>query len=627
MRDPLVGLTLDDRYHVRARLARGGMASIYIAQDQRLERLVALKVMHPHLAESEQFAARFRREARSAAKISHRGVVPVWDQGSADGQAYLVMELIDGPNLRTYLMEEGPLTVEQALDFTSQMLEALNAAHSVGVVHRDLKPENVLVDSNYVLRVTDFGLARAISDASLSSTGSILGTVSYLAPEVALSGSSDERTDVYAIGLMLYEMLTGTVPWLSATPLQAAYARVHEDIPAPSDLVPWLPSSIDELVQTFCARNPDQRPALASEALAMVQAVENSLPPEVLSRRHDQPIANPSHSDGTQAVGVLGTTTPLPVSSQVIHTSGSRPGNAPTKKRERAPLVILIAVIVCATLAAGTWWWLRYGPGSYVDVPQVAGHTEVNAEAILEEAGFEAIVERDFSDEVPAGTVISSTPEGGSRAHKNTIVTLVVSDGIQMVTVPKIVGETRDKAETLIREAGLTLGKITEEWSEDVPAGVVISAVPSPEASVRHDATVEIKVSKGREPIEVPSVTGIAAGEASAAIEEAGLIASSSEANSDDIAEGIVISQSPTPDEGPLHRGDTVSYVVSLGPELVEVPFVAGKTLADAQSILEAAGFTVEVKRITSFFDLVGDQSPASGEMVARGSTITLTVV
>ena len=276
--DPLIGLLVDERYRIQARLARGGMATVYVAHDERLDRPVALKVMHPHLAESADFVARFRREARAAARIVSPGVVSVFDQGVIHGQGFLVMELIDGTNLRALLQAQGAFTLAQALQYTQDVLEALRSAHRVGVIHRDIKPENVLVPSEGPVRVTDFGLARAASEVSMSTTGSMLGTVAYMAPEIATTGTCDARSDIYAVGIMLYEMLTGSVPWQGENPMQMAYHHVNDSVPLPSEVEPWIPREIDDLVASLAAKDPEDRPVDAQEALDLVMRARTSLP-------------------------------------------------------------------------------------------------------------------------------------------------------------------------------------------------------------------------------------------------------------------------------------------------------------------------------------------------------------
>ena len=360
----MIGLLVDGRYQVTARLARGGMATVYVARDERLDRLVALKVMHPHLAESEDFVARFRREARAAARIHHPGVVAVYDQGVVSGQGFLVMELIEGTNLRALLSAQGAFTIEQTLRYVSDILQALHAAHRVGVVHRDIKPENILVPPEGPVRVADFGLARAASEASQSSTGNMLGTVAYIAPEIARGGGADARSDIYSVGIMAYEMLTGDVPWAGQSPIQIATHHVSDDVPLPSASQPWIPREVDDLVAALTARDPANRPADAVHALDLARRAAESLPADLASRRADvagrEQTGSALTAMKTAVVSAPALTAVLPASSQTT----VRVADAPAKPeppavvrhgRRTAAVIGAIAVLLVVGLIGGTW--------------------------------------------------------------------------------------------------------------------------------------------------------------------------------------------------------------------------------------------------------------------------------
>ncbi|WP_099331937.1 Stk1 family PASTA domain-containing Ser/Thr kinase [Actinomyces minihominis] len=630
--DPLINMMIDERYRVISRMARGGMATVYVARDERLDRLVALKVMHPHLAESEQFTARFRREARSAAKISHPRIVPIYDQGVVEGQGYLVMELIEGGDLRSFIRQTGPLTLEDALDISEQILEGLSAAHRAGVIHRDLKPENVLIDTDGTVRIVDFGLARAASEVSLSTTGSIMGTVAYLAPEVALNGGSDSRTDIFALGVMLYEMLTADLPGENDNPVQVALSRVSEDIPLPSHKTEWLPVEVDELVSAFCSRNPVERPASSGDAIMMLRHTREAVPGQILRRELPQTAGSEdsgSEVEITVPISRQGRTSVLPVQELVVHTSGAiaAPDSPHMTARSRGWLIITTIILLIAALGLGTWWWWQqYGPGAYLQVPDVAGMTVVDAEAILSDANMASIIIYDNSDSVAEGYVIETDPTAGQSVHKSEDVQITVSKGVLMLDVPDVSGLKPGKAESALSEEGLGTGRTIEEWSEDVPAGTVIGTVPEAGRSVRHDTSVDIIVSQGRQPMSVPQVVDTPREEAEAAIESANLQVEVAEEYNYDIAEGNVVTQSPAGGET-LFRGDSVRIVISKGPEYVSVPDVYGRSEDEARQILEGAGFKVEVNRIAGFFSIVGSQSPGGGELQRRGSTVTITVV
>ena len=647
--DPLIGRLIDQRYRVTRRLARGGMATVYVAQDERLERPVALKVMHPYLAESDAFVERFHREARAAARIVHPGVVSVFDQGVVSGQGFLVMELIDGTNLRALLNAQGAFTIPQALRYTTDILEALRAAHRMGVIHRDIKPENILVPTDGPAKVADFGLARAVSEGSTSATGNMLGTVAYIAPEIALTTEANARSDLYSVGIMLYEMLTGAVPWADESPLQIASHHVSEDVPSPSATLPWIPREIDDLVAALTARDPANRCADASDAIDLVARAAASTPSDIANRR-----AEVAHEDSrsdfettalntevmstqlTQAMPALAVTTAtaLPAATAVttVHTSTSTEtpsaGELPAKMSTRAILLAVIAfLLIVAASFGGSWWWTEYGPGSYLTMPTTTGRDLADVQADLGAIGLASSVEEEFSGDVQSGIVTHSDPEGGSSVHKSTNVQLYVSKGIDMKDVPNVVGKGQDEASRTLTDAGLALGAVTDAYSEDVPPGQVISQSVAAGTSLAHDSTVDVVLSKGREPRTVPTLTGKGASAAKSSIEALGLVASPTEAYSDTVPEGQVISQQ-TREGSTVYRGDSVSYTVSKGPEMVTVPDVVGLQRQEARNKLEGAGLTVQEDLILGgFFNTVRSSNPAGGSKVKKGSTVTISVM
>ena len=647
--DPLIGRLIDQRYRVTRRLARGGMATVYVAQDERLERPVALKVMHPHLAESDAFIERFHREARAAARIVHPGVVSVFDQGVVSGQGFLVMELIDGTNLRALLNAQGAFTIPQALRYTTDILEALRAAHRMGVIHRDIKPENILVPTDGPAKVADFGLARAVSEGSTSATGNMLGTVAYIAPEIALTTEANARSDLYSVGIMLYEMLTGAVPWADESPLQIASHHVSDDVPSPSANLPWIPREIDDLVAALTARNPANRCADASDALDLVARAAASIPSDIANRRAE--VAHEDSRSGsettalntevmptqlTQAMPVpaVTTATALPTATAVTTVHASTPtetpsaGELPAKMSTRAILLAVIAfLLIVAASFGGSWWWTEYGPGSYLTMPTTTGRDLADVQADLGAIGLASSVEEEFSDDVQSGIVTHSDPDGGSSVHKSTNVQLYVSKGIDMKDVPNVVGKGQDEASRTLADAGLALGAVTDAYSEEVPPGQVISQSVAAGTSLAHDSTVDVVLSKGREPRTVPTLTGKGASAAKSSIEALGLVASPTEAYSDTVPEGQVISQQ-TREGSTVYRGDSVSYTVSKGPEMVTVPDVVGLQRQEAHDKLEGAGFTVQEDLILGgFFNTVRSSDPAGGSKVKKGSTVTISIV
>ena len=647
--DPLIGRLIDQRYRVTRRLARGGMATVYVAQDERLERPVALKVMHPHLAESDAFVERFHREARAAARIVHPGVVSVFDQGVVSGQGFLVMELIDGTNLRALLNAQGAFTIPQALRYTTDILEALRAAHRMGVIHRDIKPENILVPTDGPAKVADFGLARAVSEGSTSATGNMLGTVAYIAPEIALTTEANARSDLYSVGIMLYEMLTGAVPWADESPLQIASHHVSDDVPSPSATLPWIPREIDDLIAALTARNPANRCADASDALDLVARAAASIPSDIANRRAE--VAHEDSRSGSETTALntevmptqltqampapaVTTATALPTATAVTTVHASTPtetpsaGELPAKMSTRAILLAVIAfLLIVAASFGGSWWWTEYGPGSYLTMPTTTGRDLADVQADLGAIGLASSVEEEFSDDVQSGIVTHSDPDGGSSVHKSTNVQLYVSKGIDMKDVPNVVGKGQDEASRTLADAGLALGAVTDAYSEDIPPGQVISQSVAAGTSLAHDSTVDVVLSKGREPRTVPTLTGKGASAAKSSIEALGLVASPTEAYSDTVPEGQVISQQ-TREGSTVYRGDSVSYTVSKGPEMVTVPDVVGLQRQEAHDKLEGAGFTVQEDLILGgFFNTVRSSDPAGGSKVKKGSTVTISIV
>lgn len=637
MTDPMLGRLVDGRYEVTSRIARGGMATVYLATDRRLDRRVAIKVMHPHLAEGHDVVARFRREARAAARLAHPGVVGVYDQGSEGETSYLTMEYVQGTNLRRALRHEGALALGDALDVVGHVLDALAAAHRAGLVHRDVKPENVLVADDGRIKVADFGLARAVTEATAATTGTLLGTVAYLSPEIVTSGIADARADVYAVGVLLYELITGHQPFEGETPIQIAYKHVHDQIPPPSDEISGLPAVVDELIATLTAREPEQRPADAGVAADLLRSTRSALTEEELMQRADVAGTGPGEAskedgtglDETRSVGQTNhsSTVSLPIGA-VTAAQPRREIEAPRRRRRRRRIAAVLTVLfLVLALGAAGWWYLMVGPGSYTAVPEIVGHEEAQALAMVETADLRAQTSSEYHDSVPAGEVISTDPAGGAELARQSVVSVVVSLGVQMVTVPDVAGSTRDEALAAFEAAQFSQAPtVSTDYSDDVAEGDVISVQPGPGEEVTHDTAVTVTISAGRAPITVPNVIGASESAAINDLESAGATVEVGEPeHSEDVAEGRVISQDT---EGEALRGDTVEIVISLGPELFEVPAVVGSTYAEASASLEDAGFRVERDDVLGgYFNTVRAQDPAPGTMAPAGTVITLTVV
>ncbi|MEV0928267.1 Stk1 family PASTA domain-containing Ser/Thr kinase [Streptomyces spongiicola] len=633
LQDPLVGQVLDGRYRVDARIAVGGMATVYRAVDTRLDRLIALKVMHPALAADASFVERFIREAKSVARLSHPNVVGVYDQGAQGAYVYLAMEYVAGCTLRDVLRERGALRPRAALDILEPVLAALGAAHRAGFVHRDMKPENVLIGDDGWVKVADFGLVRAVGSVT-SSTGSLLGTVSYLAPEQIQSGTADTRADVYACGVVLYEMLTGAKPHSGDTPAQVLYRHLGEDVPPPSAAVPGLAPELDGLVAAATARDPESRPGDAVALLGRTRAARAALGDDQLDAEPPQarsPVAGTAtgSEDRTSVIA-----RPLPTAGGAVDRTSrlempptgpppSRPGGRLLPAPRRGVLAAVVAVLLLLGAGAGVWY---VSSGQFTRVPTVLGQTEAAARQRLSAAGLDvAAVRQGFSDAYDRGTVMDVTPDPGQRVRHDGSVVLVVSRGPEIVEVPKLQGLKLADARSALRKAGLAPGVITREFSDEAARDTVIGSDPAAGTERRPDSAVALVVSRGA-PIDVPDVTGESVEDATGALEDAGLkVRVSPERVHSPEDAGTVARQSPA-EGGRAAGGDTVTLTVSLGPRMVEVPDVTGESLDDARRELAAAGFEVEVERSFPFLgDTVGSQSVEGGERAAEGSTITIT--
>ncbi|TXK17698.1 Stk1 family PASTA domain-containing Ser/Thr kinase [Homoserinibacter sp. GY 40078] len=637
--DPLIGRLIDGRYQVRSRIARGGMATVYLATDLRLERRVAVKVMHGHLADDSQFKQRFIQEARSAARLAHPNVVNVFDQGQDDDSAYLVMEYLPGITLRDLLQDHGALTPEQTIDITEAVLSGLAAAHKAGIVHRDLKPENVLLADDGRIKIGDFGLARAAS-ANTATGAALLGTIAYLSPELVTRGIADTRSDIYAVGIMMYEMLTGEQPFKGEQPMQIAYQHANDSVPPPSNANDQVPAELDELVLWATARDPEERPRDARMLLDQVRETESLL--------HT---ALPTGSVATQKTMVLPAARQLTAETQVIG------GRAPIA-RETAPIspnavklrgkadarrrrgwVAAILVLVLAVAAGGAGWWFGLGPGAHVTIPTSIVNMEPDtARGLLEDLGVEVAAENAevYSLDVESGLVAGTNPDPGSSIRRGSVVTLEVSKGPRPAEIGEIAGLDLDAATRAIEAAGLELAEdqIDYRFSSKVAENVVMSAsVGDIDVSGGTDAlsdgdviyegqSVALVVSVG----DVPDIAGLSVEAATAKLVEAGLKVDPEpqESRSETVDEGLVIGLA---DHGTLRPNDTVILNVSSGPPLVVVPNVVGDTWAVAKEILTEAGFALDynafVDAAPSFFT-VSSVDPEPGSEQPKGSTLSV---
>jgi beta-lactam-binding protein with PASTA domain/tRNA A-37 threonylcarbamoyl transferase component Bud32 len=624
--DPLVGQLLDGRYQVGPRLARGGMATVYEAHDNRLDRTIALKVMHPSLADDEEFVSRFIREAHSAARLSHPNVVAVYDQGADQGHVFLAMELVRGRTLRDLIRASGHLSPRQALEVLEPVLAALGAAHQAGLIHRDVKPENVLLSDDDRVKVADFGLARAVTGATSHTTASgvLMGTVAYLSPEQVTRGVADPRSDVYAAGILLYEMLTGSKPYDGETAIQVAYRHVHDDVPPPSALVPGLPAELDQLVARATSRDPDGRPADARRFLTEVVAARRAMSDGELDTLGPALAALSSQPDHTLVVDLTARTATSARRGDTGPLSGPPSTGRARRHRSRGPIALLL-VVALAVVLSGIAWFYAEGPLSKTTTPGLVNLTRAEAADKAAKSGLKTdVTGHRFSEVLAKGLVVATDPGRGEDVDKNGTVGLILSRGPERYAVPNVVGRTEEVARSMIEDGHLTVATPERKYSSKVDKGSVISSDPPAGEELKRDEVVQLVVSDGPQPVAVPNVVNMPVDQAKVAVTEAKLRPEVTEKFNDTVPAGVVVSQSP--ERGTADKNSVLKLVVSKGPPLVEVPDLVGANVTDAQNALAALGLGASVQQIPAGPGTVRSQSPGGGEKIPKGSAVTLYV-
>ena len=617
----MIGRLVDGRYQVRSRIARGGMATVYLATDLRLERRVAIKIMHGHLADDNTFKTRFVQEARSAARLAHPNVVNVFDQGQDSDMAYLVMEYLPGITLRELLKDYKKLTPEQTVDIMDAVLAGLAAAHKAGIVHRDLKPENVLLADDGRIKLGDFGLARAAS-ANTATGQALLGTIAYLSPELVTRGVADARSDIYAVGIMMYEMLTGEQPYVGEAPMQIAYQHANDTVPTPSSKNPAVPVELDELVLWATARDPEERPHDARDMLDLAKPVEHVA-------RHGRRRARRPRSCSPTRRCPWASRPPRPPSSaappEASDDEAATALSASSDRRRRRGYWIFALVLLLTGLAAGTGWYFGAGPGAMATVPETATLLPDNARQALVEEGFQVADAERNDPRVPAGQVSGTDPAAGEQARRGSTVTMFVSLGPRMLPMPQVVGQPEADARAALGDFTVA-EQAAQQFSGDIAAGSVIAVLGADGNPVGAEypelGDLTLVVSVGA----IPDVTGMPVADAEAAITGAGLVVGTADPEfNDEVPADHVISWAPATD--PVRPGDTIVITVSKGPDLIEVPnVITGQTVASARQQLEALGFTV-TSNVPGFLEgavVASVQSPAAGEKLKRGSEVTV---
>ena len=632
----LTGELIDNRYLLKHVVAAGGMATIYFALDLRLDRPVAVKIMHPHLANDEDFVGRFIREAKAAAALAHPNIVAIQDQGWNEGgvpAVFIVMEYIEGFTLRDVIAEQGALGVNESLRYFAPVLSAMSAAHKSGILHRDIKPENILISKDGRVKVADFGLAKGAQLGSTLTVESsvILGSVSYLSPEQVERGLSDMRSDVYSLGIVLFEMLTGKKPFDGESPIQIAYMHVNENVASPSTLNPAIPAELDEIVLKATANNPDKRFKDAGEMHEQALAVLTKLDPKrrQMSLELDIPIPKGKSPKGKREkrdkfdiIKNITTQLDLKRGNAMRETSGTAKGKRKVStrvKRNRAIALLIVLLII------GTSWYRISGPGNKIAIPSLAGMSQTQAATAVAELGLKiGEVQEVFSEDVPKGKVITSNPPGGGRVEVAGEVLLIVSKGKDRIEVPELVGLTVEEAAAALKSKNLKVGRVSEKFSDTFEAGLLINGNPVSGTPVRKDSSVDLIISKGLEQVELTNFQGKTSDQAQSELNAAGLIVSSKYEYSDSIPIGTVISQTPS-DVSTVGKGEKIELVISKGPSKIFIPNVYSLSELAATKILEDLGFVVKPKYIAKK-KLVTNISPKPGTSVSPGSTVTITL-
>ena len=640
----LTGELIDGRYQLIRHMASGGMATIYEGLDTRLDRKVAVKIMHPHLAQDEQFVERFIREAKASAALSHPNIVSVQDQGwnqNGTPAVFLVMELVEGHTLREYLNEQGALSVTSGIQFLLPVLSALSAAHKLGIVHRDIKPDNILISKEGRIKIADFGLAKGplLGTTMTAESSIVLGSVSYLSPEQVQRGIADARSDVYSAAITAFEIFTGEKPYAGEEPIQIAYMHVNERVPLMSTKRSGIPPELDQLIYRATNSDPDARPRDASEFHQSLTLIAQALDPnqKQLSLELDIPIApmrpaskKPNRREKARIEKEETVATSERENTGENSKAVGKENTAQIRKRKKISKRVrrnrYIAVGLAIALGIFGWYAL-VGPGSKVVVPSIVGATQEEALGALSPLGLTLVIsEKRFDEEISEGQIIESDPAGGGKVDAGGQVKAILSKGAERYLIPSLVGLTPEAAVNLLAKSPIKVGDLTEVFSDQAPRGFVISSSPAAGKKVKRDAVINLLISKGIETIDVTSYVSKSADQALNELTEGGFDVETVNEFSESVLAGTVITQVPS-GGAPLAKGAKITLTVSKGSQYVFIPNIFSLTEAKARAALADLELKVVVKKIgIKKVKAVTNISPKIGTKVKRGSTVTITV-
>lgn len=600
------GKVFADRYKLIKKLGSGGMADVYEAEDTVLGRTVALKILHAQFAQDENFIARFRREAQSAAKLTHNNIVSIFDVGEEAGTYYIVMEYIAGTTLKQVIQQDAPLSTEKTIHIAGRIAKALEFAHEHDIIHRDIKPQNVMITQNGEIKVTDFGIARLGSSSTMTRTGTILGTAHYISPEQAQGGLVGPASDIYSLGVVMYEMTTGELPFRGENPVSVALKHINETPLTPRSVFSAIPENLEAVIMKAMSKNPNDRYQTARQLQEDLQRCLEGTPVKVMGAA---PVADMGDDSRTMI---------------------ATPPRAPARKKKRPKWLIpavVAGLFLLGAAAFGVTYYLT-SPSTVV-VPDLKGKTMSEAQKAADDAGLKLVVSKEVNSEtVKPGRVISQDPAAGEKLKKGSTVKVVVSRGLDMVSVPSVVGKTPEEASDILKKAGLILGKTDDQFSDTVADNTIISQSPKAGGKVEKGSSVDIVISRGSETVQVPDVVNNTKGEATSILENAGFKVDTFEDYSDSIAADHVIRQSPEAN-AKAKKGSTVTITISKGPKQVSMINLVGYTKEAAQNWLTGndlnGNFTTQAHAGWAA-NSVWEQDVAEGTKIDRGSTVNLKV-